>query len=84
MKTFLVENTRKGLTIKVTLHNAPFEDENILHKTGWSSKDCVISDVTGGTVSLNDYKSIDNEHDEKENSLMGKKQPKIKKPKGNK
>ena len=27
---------------------------------------------------------VDNEYDEAENSLMGKKQPKIKKPKGNK
>ena len=76
MKTFLVENSRKGLTIKVTLHNPPFEDENILHKTGWTAKDCTISDVTNGTISLSDYNSIDNEHDERENSLMGKKAPK--------
>ena len=76
MKTFLVENSRKGLTIKVTLHNPPFEDENILHKTGWNTKDCTISDVTNGTVSLSDFASIDNEYDEEENSLMGKKAPK--------
>ena len=30
MKTFLVENARKGQTIKVILHNPPFENENIL------------------------------------------------------
>ena len=34
------------------------------------------SDITDGTISLTDYKSIDNEHDEQEHSLMGKKVPK--------
>ena len=36
------------------------------------------------SVDLNDYDSIDNEHDEKENSLMGIKPKKIKKIKGKK
>ena len=77
MKTFKVENTRKGTTIKVTLHSPPYEDENILSKTGYKLKDCVITDLShDNTIDLNDYKSIDNEHDEKENSLRGMKSPK--------
>ena len=42
MKTFLVENTRKGTTIKVRLTNPPYENENILYKTGYKIKDCII------------------------------------------
>lgn len=45
MKTFLVENARKGQTIKVILHNPPFENENILYKTGWKEKDVTIKEV---------------------------------------
>tara|TARA_B100000287_G_scaffold422573_1_gene464703 strand:+ start:508 stop:717 length:210 start_codon:yes stop_codon:yes gene_type:complete len=45
MKTFVIENRRKGQKIKVTLHNPPFENKNILHKTGWKEKDCIISEV---------------------------------------
>ena len=82
MKRFLVENTRKGTTIKVVLHNPPFENENILYKTGYKEKDCIITELGDTQINLNDYNSIDNEHDEKENSLMGKKTPK--KPKGKK
>ena len=68
MKTFLVENTRKGTTIRVTLQNPPYENENILHKTGYKEKDCVITDLTGNDhINLSDYKSIDNEYDEKQN-----------------
>tara|TARA_Y100001963_G_C6573238_1_gene349880 strand:+ start:348 stop:557 length:210 start_codon:yes stop_codon:yes gene_type:complete len=48
MKTFLVENTRKGQTIKVILHNPPFENENILYKTGWKEKDVTIKEVHSG------------------------------------
>jgi len=48
MKTFLIENTRKGLIIKVTLHNPPYENENILNKTGWKEKDCAIKEVYSG------------------------------------
>tara|TARA_Y100000401_G_C8312597_1_gene220640 strand:+ start:11 stop:268 length:258 start_codon:yes stop_codon:yes gene_type:complete len=85
MKTFLVENTRKGTTIRVSLHSPPYENENILYRTGYKEQDCIITELSqNNTISLNDYKSIDNEYDEAENSLMGKKQPKIKKPKGNK
>tara|TARA_Y100000361_G_C11004352_1_gene261027 strand:+ start:105 stop:350 length:246 start_codon:yes stop_codon:yes gene_type:complete len=74
MKTFLVENTRKGTTIRVSLHNPPYENENILYRTGYQEKDCIITELAqNNTINLNDYKSIDNEHDEKENSLMGTK-----------
>ena len=45
MKTFLVENIRKGTTIKVTLTNPPYENENILYKTGYKEKDCTIKEV---------------------------------------
>jgi len=82
MKTFLIENTRKGTTLKIVLHNPPYEDENILYKTGYKAKDCIITDLSAdNSVDLIDFNSIDNEHDEKENSLMGKKIPKNKKPK---
>lgn len=48
MKTFLVENNRKGQTIKVIVHKPPFENENILNKTGWKSKDVTITEVFNG------------------------------------
>ena len=82
MRTFLIENLKKGTTIKVTLHNPPYENENILHKTGYKEKDVKITDLSdNNSIDLNDFASIDNEHDEKENSLMGKKVPKKKKDK---
>ena len=46
MKRFRVENN--GFvkpTITVTLHNPPYEDENILNKTGWKSKDVTITEI---------------------------------------
>ena len=56
MKRFKVVNSkiqymddfgnRKHDTIYVTLHNPPYEDENILHKTGWNKKDVTITDIT--------------------------------------
>tara|TARA_R100000152_G_C6567387_1_gene35941 strand:+ start:157 stop:297 length:141 start_codon:yes stop_codon:yes gene_type:complete len=45
MKTFLVENSRKGTTIKVTLNQPPYENENILYKTGWKEKDVTITEI---------------------------------------
>ena len=78
MKRFLVQNTRKGTTIKVTLSQPPYENENVLHKTGYKAKDCIITELTLD-VSLYGYDSIDNEYDEKENSLMGAKKRKEKK-----
>ena len=74
MKTFLVENTRKGTTIKVRLTSPPYENENILYKTGYKEKDCVITELAeNNAINLDDFDSIDNEYDEKENSLMGTK-----------
>tara|TARA_R110002167_G_scaffold87220_3_gene235889 strand:+ start:2028 stop:2186 length:159 start_codon:yes stop_codon:yes gene_type:complete len=47
MKTFLVEcNNYSKPSIRVTLHQPPYEDENILHKTGWKIKDVTITEVT--------------------------------------
>ena len=46
MKTFLVEHklTDKP-SIRVTLYQAPYEDENILNKTGWKVKDVKITEI---------------------------------------
>ena len=46
MKRFLVENVKKGTTIKVVLHSPPYENENILYKTKWKEKDVTITDIT--------------------------------------
>ena len=47
MKTFLVEHklTDKP-SIRVTLYQAPYEDENILNKTGWKIEDVKITEVS--------------------------------------
>ena len=37
---------RKFDTIVVTLHNPPYENENVLHKTGWNEKDVTITEIT--------------------------------------
>ena len=46
MKKFRVENKYKNEIITVLLYNPPYEDENVLHKTGWKIKDVTITDVT--------------------------------------
>jgi len=46
MKRFKVENIYKHQTITVTLFQPPYEDENILNKTGWGIKDVTITDIT--------------------------------------
>ena len=46
MKTFKVENKHTYEIIRVTLYQPPYEDENILNKSGWKSKDVTITDVT--------------------------------------
>ena len=46
MKTFRIENKHTYEIIRVTLYQPPYEDENILNKTGWKSKDVTITDVT--------------------------------------
>ena len=46
MKTFRVENKYTYEIIRVTLYQPPYEDENILNKSGWKSKDVTITDIT--------------------------------------
>ena len=47
MKTFLVEhNDYSKPPIGVTLYQPPYEDENILNKTGWQVKDVTITETT--------------------------------------
>jgi len=47
MKTFLVEHSDYSKPpIRVTLYQAPYEDENILNKTGWKIEDVKIIDIT--------------------------------------
>ena len=36
---------RKFDTIVVTLHQPPYENENILHKTGWNERDVTITEM---------------------------------------
>ena len=47
MKKFRVEHkdyTKPPIT--VVLYQPPYEDENILNKTGWKVKDVKITDIT--------------------------------------
>ena len=44
MKRFRVEK-EDGSKIIVTLHQPPYEDENILNKTGWSKKSVTITEI---------------------------------------
>ena len=47
MKSFKVEHKDWDKPpIRVTLWQSPYEDENILNKTGWKSKDVTITDIT--------------------------------------
>ena len=46
MKVFRVEHKSFDKPqIRVTLYEAPYEDENILHKTGWKAEDVTITEV---------------------------------------
>ena len=46
MKTFRVEHKNWDIPlIRVTLHQPPYEDENILNKTGWKVEDVTITEV---------------------------------------
>ena len=45
MKTFKVEHLDKMQTLRITLHHPPYENENILHKTGWKEKDVEITEM---------------------------------------
>ena len=46
MKRFRVEK-QDGITppIVVTVWKPPYENENILHKTGWKEKDVTITEI---------------------------------------
>ena len=46
MKTFKIEKKNSLEIMKVTLYQPPYEDENILNKTGWKSEDVIITDIT--------------------------------------
>ena len=47
MKVFRVEHKSFDKPpIRVTLYEAPYEDENILNKTGWKEKDVTITEIT--------------------------------------
>ena len=46
MKKFRVENKYKNETLTVLLYQPPYEDENILYKTGWKLKDVTITEIT--------------------------------------
>ena len=47
MKIFKVVHNREDKPpIRVTLYQPPYEDENILNKTGWKVKDVKITEVT--------------------------------------
>ena len=46
MKTFRVEHKDYDIPqIRVTLWEPPYEDENILNKTGWNIKDVKITEL---------------------------------------
>ena len=46
MKIFVVEHKDWDKPpIRVTLYQAPYENENILNKTGWNIKDVKITEV---------------------------------------
>ena len=46
MKRFRIEhNNDFKPPLYVTLHNPPYENENILHKTGWKEKDVTITEI---------------------------------------
>ena len=47
MKRFLVEHKDYSIPpIRVLLYQPPYEDENILNKTGWNIKDVTITETT--------------------------------------
>ena len=42
MKVYKVTNNLKNQEVRVTLFQPPYENDNILHKTGWKEKDVTI------------------------------------------
>ena len=45
MKRYRVINKRKLETIVVTVHKTLPTDDDVLFKTGWNKKDCIIEEV---------------------------------------
>ena len=56
MKRFKVEHKDwfDNPTMYITLYEAPYEDENILNKTGWNIKDVTITEIKHGEDNDND------------------------------
>ena len=51
MKVFKVEHKDWDKPpIRVVLYQPPYEDENVLNKTGWKVKDVKITEVTQGEI----------------------------------
>jgi hypothetical protein len=49
MKRFKVEHKSwEKPPIFVTLHQPPYENENVLYKTGWNEKDVTITEIKHG------------------------------------
>ena len=48
MRRYRIEDKRLEAkpTLYVTLHKGPYTKQNILNKTGWKVKDCMITDIT--------------------------------------
>ena len=46
MKIFRIEQKHNLDRLVVTLHQPPYENENILYKTGWKEEDVTITDIT--------------------------------------
>tara|TARA_Y100000593_G_C4259180_1_gene311261 strand:+ start:272 stop:433 length:162 start_codon:yes stop_codon:yes gene_type:complete len=49
MKIFKVYNTLKNQEVKVTLFQPPYENVNVLNKTGWKESDCEIEELPAPT-----------------------------------
>ena len=60
MKKFKVLHKRFDKpAIMVTLHNPPYENENILYKTGWKEKDVTIEEISMvNTIELQNCDSL--------------------------
>ena len=62
MKRFKVEHKDwEKPIITVTLNQPPYENENILHKTGWKEKDVVIKEIHSESADQISYSMIDSD-----------------------
>ena len=47
MKRFKIQDrTFERPTMYITLHHPPYEDADVISRTKWKLKDCIITDVT--------------------------------------